>query len=123
MIDPLVGRVLRRFTSGVVPLPETVAEPDPYTITSVALARYLFPDYGAVLNLRFRPSLPGLPNTVEWDAVNERDQLVKGRIVLHGGVGADDSIILWPEVLVDQVVEAWVWGLHAAPRIRPASRS
>jgi hypothetical protein len=102
-LDPLVRRVVRRFTSGVVPLPEAAVEPDRYTITSVQLARYLFPDYGVLLNFRFRPSLQGTPNTVAWEAVTERDQLVQGRVVLHGGVGANDSIILWPEVLVDSV--------------------
>jgi hypothetical protein len=102
-LDPLVRRVLRRVTSGALPLPEAAVEPDPYTITSVQLARYLLPDYGVLLNLRFRPSIQGMPNTVAWEAVTERDQLVQGRVVLHGGVGANDSIILWPEVIVDPV--------------------
>jgi hypothetical protein len=49
---------------------------------------------GVLMNLRFRPSVAGTPNTVAWDALDERAEVVSGSLVLHAAV-ADDEVISW----------------------------
>jgi hypothetical protein len=67
--------------------------------------KLLAPSFGPVLRLTFWHPLVGMPNTVAWDAVTERDELLRGRVVLHAAV-VGNVIRSWGEVFVDSVGKA-----------------
>jgi hypothetical protein len=70
-------------------------------ISAVALARMLEPQLGILVKLRFRPAITGTPNTIAWEALDENANVISGKLVLHTGV-ADDEVISWAEVFVDE---------------------
>ena len=77
------------------------------TISAVALMKMLEPSLGKLVKLVFRRSLKIDPNGVEWEAVTENANVVTGRLVLHAAV-AEDEVISWAEVVVDENRDARV---------------
>jgi hypothetical protein len=76
-------------------------------ISAVALAKMLEPVTGVIVKLRFRASLTGTPNTIAWEALDENANVISGKVVLHAAV-ADDEVISWAEVTVDESRDACV---------------
>ncbi|MGA3122609.1 MAG: hypothetical protein ABSF69_17730 [Polyangiaceae bacterium] len=103
-LDPLAVRVARRHAAVVfrdVPTEDIRIEySDSGRISAVALSRMLERELGPLVTMRFRRSLVGTPNTVAWEALNERAELVSGKLELHAGV-RDDEVVSWAEVFID----------------------
>jgi hypothetical protein len=97
--DPIARRVVHRYRREVLGTTR-VEYSAAGNIDAIAVVRLLWPTLGALFKLTFRPAIQGLPNTVAWEAVTERNQLVRGRVVLHAAV-ADHTITSWGEVLID----------------------
>ncbi len=99
-------RIVRRHAAVVfrdIPSARTRVEySDSEMITAVELMTMLEPTLGFVTNLRFRPSLTGLPNTVSWEALDEHAEVVSGRLILHTAV-AENEVASWADVVVDEV--------------------
>ncbi|MBP9111501.1 MAG: hypothetical protein KBF88_01775 [Polyangiaceae bacterium] len=55
-----------------------------------------------LINISFRRSLTGLPNTVAWEALNDRAELVAGKLILHMALRGETQIIPWVEVTLDE---------------------
>jgi hypothetical protein len=86
------------FCGGMCP-PRCVEHTDSGRISAVALAKKLEPQLGLLVKLRFRPSLTATPNTVAWEALNERAEVVTGKLVLHAAL-AESEVASWAEVMV-----------------------
>jgi hypothetical protein len=104
--DPLAVRVARRHQADVifrdVPASKTHIEyADSGRISDMALMKLLEPQVGKLVKLRFRRSMEIDPNGVEWEALTEDAKLVSGRLVLHAAV-AEDEVVSWAEVVVDE---------------------
>ena len=97
--DPIARRIVRRYRREVLGTTR-VEYSAAGNIDASAVVRLLSPTLGALYRLTFRPAIQGLPNTVAWEAVTERNQLVRGRVVLHAAV-ADHMITSWGEVVID----------------------
>jgi hypothetical protein len=74
-------------------------------IDAGAVMKLLAPRFGPMLRLTFWHPLIGMPNTVAWDAVAERGELIRGRVVLHAAV-VRNVIRSWGVVMVDSVEPA-----------------
>jgi hypothetical protein len=102
--DPLAVRVARRYAAIIfrdVPRPSVrVEHSNGGTITTEELRRMLEPQVGVLTKLRFRPSLTTDPKGVEWEALDERAELVTGRLVLHARA-REDAVVSWAEVTID----------------------
>jgi hypothetical protein len=71
------------------------------TISAVRLARILEPHLGLLVKLRFRASLTGEPNTLDWEALTENANVIAGRLILHAGM-VETEVTSWAEVVVDE---------------------
>jgi hypothetical protein len=60
----------------------------------------LEPKTGFLVQLKFRPSMTGTPNTISWESLDKHANLVTGRLILHAAVG-ETEIVSWAEVVVD----------------------
>ncbi|GAG20056.1 unnamed protein product, partial [marine sediment metagenome] len=93
--------IARRFRAAVVhraPATEIIFS-DGGIITTGDLRRLLEPRIGRILTMRLRPAPSGEPNVVLWEALNERAEVVTGRVVLH--VTLDEmQITVWADLLV-----------------------
>ena len=96
-------RVARRYQAAVLrdkPIPEIVFS-DEGVISAADIKRFLEPHIGTLFQVRLRPSLVGLPNTIAWEPLSENAEFITGRVVLHAKVD-ETRISVWAEVLVDQ---------------------
>src|SRR5580658_8829904 len=102
---PIARRIARRHAAAVVfrdVRPKLRVEySNAGTISAVRFARILEPHLGLLVKLRFRASLTGEPNTLDWEALTENANVIAGRLILHAGV-AEDAVISWAEVVVDE---------------------
>jgi len=106
-IDPVAVRVARHHMRGsaVVLRDVQLREPrveysDSGRISAVALMKMLGPEVGALVRLRFRPSLTGAPNTVAWEGLNERANIVSGKLLLRAAV-SESEVASWAEITID----------------------
>lgn len=83
-------------------------------VTSRDCARLIEPHVGQVMNLTFRKSLTGLPNTVAWEALHSDGIIITGALVLHAAVRGN-QVVSWAEVQVDKPVGRFATRKAAAP--------
>lgn len=101
----LTRRVLARHMAAAVVLRSVPAPTvevilgDGGIVTGRDIARLLEDRVGTLLKVRFRRSLSGMPNTVAWEAVDERGEIVTGQVLVHAGV-REDQVVAWAEVVV-----------------------
>ncbi|MGH7295558.1 MAG: hypothetical protein ACRELB_11520 [Polyangiaceae bacterium] len=105
--DPIARRVVHRYrreVQGTTRVEYSTAG----DIDAIAVVKLLKPKLGNLFKLRFMPALQGSRKTVAWEAVTERDEIVRGRVVLHAVV-TDHVITSWGEVVVDTFDRAtWI---------------
>jgi len=106
--DPIARRVARRHArEGAILFRDAPAKntrvyySNSGRISSVELMKMLEPSTGKLLKLQFRRSLKIDPNGVEWESLDENANIVSGKLELHAAV-ADDEIVSWAEVRVDE---------------------
>jgi hypothetical protein len=104
--DSLAHRVARRHLRradvafrDVPPTSVEVIYSDGGIISARDVERLLKPRLGVLMQLRFRPSLVGTPNTVAWEGVSDRAEVVTGTLVLHAGV-REDQVVSWAEIMM-----------------------
>ena len=100
--DPIASRVANRYRQDVLGVAR-IEYTDKGTVSVHDVEHLLKPRLGVLSKMRFRPGLGGIPTTVSWEALNEDDQLVRGRLVLHAVVH-EDHVVSWADVLVDDVI-------------------
>jgi hypothetical protein len=122
-VDLLAVRVARRHAAVVfrdVPTETILIEySNSGRISAVELTRMIERELGPLVTMRFRRSLVGTPNTVAWEALNERAELVTGKLELHAGV-RDDEVSSWAEVFIDP--QAVLGGANPTVRLRHVER-
>ena len=112
MPTAIAHRVARRHQAAValrnVPTEGTRVEySNSGRISAVELMKMLEPSIGALVKLRFRPAITGTPNTIAWEALDENANIISGKLVLHAAV-AEDEVVSWAEVVVDEDRDARV---------------
>lgn len=100
----LARRVLARHRRAAIVLRDVPATVDVIyseggIVSGADTARLLEDRLGALLKVRFRPSLSGAPNTVAWEALDERGDVASGQLVLHAGV-RDDQVVVGAEIVI-----------------------
>lgn len=65
------------------------------------LAEVLEDRLGVLINVRFRPALRGSPNTVSWEALTERAEVVSGKLVVHAALHGDTKLVSWIDLILD----------------------
>jgi hypothetical protein len=103
---PIARRIASRHHAAVirrdVRVPKTRVEySDSGRISAARLARILEPHLGLLVKLRFRASLTGEPNTLDWEALTEKANVIAGRLILHACV-VETEVTSWAEVVVDE---------------------
>jgi hypothetical protein len=122
MPNPLVHRVARRHhmntaaQSGAargrqhlaeivfrdVPQPSVeVLYSDGGIIATADVRRLLEPRVGFLANLRFRRSLTGQPNTIAWEGLDDKAQVVSGLLVLHAALRGETEVVSWADIEID----------------------
>jgi len=107
--DPIAHRVARRYQAAAALRVKNirVEYSNSGRISAVELMKMLEPSIGKLVRLRFRPALTGMPNTISWEALDENANIISGKLVLHAAV-AEDEIVSWAEVTVDEDRDARV---------------
>jgi hypothetical protein len=103
-VDAPASRVAGRFLDNITLNKETpngvAHSTDIWRASAREIERILRAQLGVMLRLRFRPALGGMPNAIAWEALDERAELVTGKLVLHAGVRYDE-VVSWAELTVD----------------------
>lgn len=71
------------------------------SVSSQDLIRVLDDRFGFVIKLRLRPSLTGLPNTISWEALNERAEVITGKLILHAELRGESELLVWASMIPD----------------------